>query len=268
MRQIGLGSAVCLAAALVLWALPASAGEQYWCLGERATIVGSNRGDRLRGTEGRDVIVGRGGLDRIRGLGGNDVICGNGFYIGAHDSHGADYLYGGAGDDRISGGKGDDANFGGRGDDVIFANEGAEYLSYGDALIGGPGDDRLVGGDLGELFIPGPGRDVIVAKASYRGSDSVHYTGASRGVHVDLARGMARGQGRDRLGNVENATGSEFGDVLIGSYERNALGGSGGDDVLRARSGNDSLDGGAGLDKAYGGSGRDYCEAEIRDSCM
>ncbi|MCA1680355.1 MAG: hypothetical protein LC777_16080 [Actinobacteria bacterium] len=67
------------------------------CLGERATIVGTARSDRLIGTSGHDVIVGRAGSDLIFGGGGDDRICGN---------RGYDSLYGENGDDLISGGAG------------------------------------------------------------------------------------------------------------------------------------------------------------------
>src|SRR4030095_10153734 len=47
------------------------------CNGKPATIVGTDGGDDLKGTQGPDVIVGLGGNDiNIKGLGGNDVICG------------------------------------------------------------------------------------------------------------------------------------------------------------------------------------------------
>lgn len=44
------------------------------CYGKVATIVGTERDDKIVGTAGADVIVGRGGMDRIYGGGGNDVI--------------------------------------------------------------------------------------------------------------------------------------------------------------------------------------------------
>jgi Tol biopolymer transport system component len=60
----------------------------FTCGGRQATIVGSDAGEKLKGTKGADVIVGNGGNDRIKGLAGNDRICG------------------GAGRDRIAGGAG------------------------------------------------------------------------------------------------------------------------------------------------------------------
>jgi hypothetical protein len=69
------------------------------CGGRVATIVGTDRGEKIRGTKGADVIATIGGDDRIAGRGGNDRICGGG---------GNDRLSGGGGRDRISGGPGRD----------------------------------------------------------------------------------------------------------------------------------------------------------------
>ena len=62
----------------------------YKCAGRRATIVGDDGKDKIKGTKKADVIVGNGGKDKIRGRGGNDRICG------------------GKGKDKLIGGKGKD----------------------------------------------------------------------------------------------------------------------------------------------------------------
>jgi uncharacterized repeat protein (TIGR01451 family) len=87
------------------------------CRRKLATIVGSPRADRLRGTKRRDVIAGLGGNDSIKGLGANDVICG------------------GRGRDRLLGGPGRDTLLGGPGRDTLLGGAGR------DRLLGGPGRD-------------------------------------------------------------------------------------------------------------------------------
>jgi Ca2+-binding RTX toxin-like protein len=109
--------------------------------------VGTNRGDRMRGTAGPDLLFGLGGRDRIAARGGNDLICGGG---------GADRIDGGTGDDVVIGGRGDDVVRGGAGDDVVRGDTGA------DDLVGGPGDDILRGGPRADLFAPAPGADTLV----------------------------------------------------------------------------------------------------------
>lgn len=83
------------------------------CAGKRATIVGTDVRNEIKGTKRADVIVALGGNDRVRGRGGSDRICG------------------GAGKDRLLGGGGNDRLFGGAGKDL---------------LVGGKGRDRLKGG--------------------------------------------------------------------------------------------------------------------------
>ncbi len=58
------------------------------CMGQKATIVGTRRGEVLKGTGHRDVIAALAGNDTVKGRGGNDLICG------------------GPGKDRIDGGPG------------------------------------------------------------------------------------------------------------------------------------------------------------------
>jgi Ca2+-binding RTX toxin-like protein len=66
------------AALIVLFAgmLPEAFAARLRCHGKQATVVGTARADRLRGTSIRDVIVARAGDDRIDGRGGADLICG------------------------------------------------------------------------------------------------------------------------------------------------------------------------------------------------
>ena len=78
------------------------------CNGQEATIVGSEKGEKIRGTSGNDVIVGLGGNDRIYGRGGNDIICGGEGNDKIHGNSGNDVLIGGLGADKIYGGHGVD----------------------------------------------------------------------------------------------------------------------------------------------------------------
>ncbi len=211
------------------------------CRGARATIVGTNKAERLRGTKGRDVILGLGGGDRISGRGGNDVICGGG---------GHDQIRAGGGRDRVYGQSGDDALFGGPGNDTLTFNEG--LFQFG---IGGTGDDRIVGN---QNFV------------------FVSYAGAPSGVTVDLGQGTASGgHGSDTLIDVTAVQGSKHDDTLSGDTGSNFLfaakgnddistgGNSGGFDEVVASEGPqqinafefDFVGGGAGDDTITGGEG-------------
>ena len=109
------------------------------CRGRTATIVGTDRNDRIKGSPGPDVIVGRGGDDVIRGEQGNDVLCGG---------YGNDELVGLAGNDRLSGGPGEDGLFGVGGNDIEVGGRGNDLMTSGggdagaDVLVGAPGWTR------------------------------------------------------------------------------------------------------------------------------
>ena len=61
----------------------------------------------------------------------------------------------------------------------------------------------------------------------------------------------------DRLGSIENLTGSNHNDTLSGDENPNVLKGGGGNDTLNGVGNNDTLDGGAGRDMLDGGAGID-----------
>jgi uncharacterized delta-60 repeat protein len=105
------------------------------CAGKRATIVGSPRSDRLKGTRRADVIVALGGNDRIAAGRGNDLICGG---------NGNDSIDGGLGNDRLYGQNGKDKLGGGSGKDALSGGDGKDKLSGGggrDSCAGGSGKD-------------------------------------------------------------------------------------------------------------------------------
>ena len=144
-------------AATGLMPMPATAQTTYTCLGEPATIVGTEENDLLHGTTGSDVMVGLGdldhvygraedsslpdegdlicggaGIDRVAGYGGNDVVAGNASNDAVTGDEGADRLAGGAGDDQVYGGAGHDWSRGGPDNDrIVDTSTGADQL-YGD----------------------------------------------------------------------------------------------------------------------------------------
>jgi Ca2+-binding RTX toxin-like protein len=87
------------------------------CQGQDATIVGTGRGDKLRGTKGDDVIAAKGGGDTVTGLRGDDLVCGG---------SGNDKLRGQGGDHTLNGGDGNDVHRGGGGTDVCRGGGGSD----------------------------------------------------------------------------------------------------------------------------------------------
>lgn len=294
---------VALGLAAAPW-LPAVAQlQQETCFGRKATIVGTDRNDRLVGTPGNDVIVAGEKNDRVYGRGGRDRICG-----GAQ----GDFLFGGPGRDLIDAGNGEiGASYGGRGADYLTDGENGFSDEYG-----GRGDDRIVG----EGTMVGGRGDDLFRRGSGPGYPSVNYLNAPGPITADLEAGTVSGDGHDRLDGVSVLSGSEFDDKirapaspvtsifgaagddvielfgppfegslptvnggtgadritgsdadegLSGGDGHDIVRGLGGNDALLGYRGNDRLLGGLGLDGADGGRGRDLCRSIERwqDRC-
>ncbi len=119
-----------------------------FCLGQRATIIGTIKKDKIQGTPGPDVIRGMRGADRISGLGGDDVICGD---------RGEDTIFGNEGDDHAKGGTNADKVRGQAGNDLLRGGSGV------DRIFGGAGNDTMFGGAKEGTFQSGgaTGRDSV-----------------------------------------------------------------------------------------------------------
>ena len=126
------------------------------------------------------------------------------------------------------------------GDNLIITNaieEGQESV----IVNAGGGDDTIIlnkDSTLKEAIDGGTGSDTI----SYQQSDD--------GVAVNLASGRGTGGSAegDVYRNIENVTGSEHNDVLVGDDGENILSGMAGDDILVGGAGADTLIGGEGND--------------------
>lgn len=149
------------------------------------------------------------------------------------------------GDDHLVGTPGRDVIAGLGGDDLLDGRGGH------DLLCGGRGSDGLIGGRGDDLLATGPGA-----------RDEVTWDDADRAVRVDLVRGTARGQGRDRvfLGRgIVHLT--AYDDTFRGSRHAEVVHAGDGDDTLRGGAGDDELyldtDESSGDDSAVAGPGDD-----------
>lgn len=98
-------------------------------------VHGTDRGDRIVGTPGRDVVFPGAGDDSVRS---------------------------GGGDDRIDTAYGRDAAYAGPGNDVVHTH------GNDDVLVGGAGVDLLYPGNGEDRIAAGPGRDWVVTRADGR----------------------------------------------------------------------------------------------------
>jgi len=247
----------------------------------KRVIVGTEGPDVIVGTKRADVILGFGGDDVLDGGGGSDVICGgdgNDVLLGAggpdrlsggtgNDTilgeSGADVLLGGQGGDIVEGGAGNDrANGGGQSLDIIaylFAPQGVEVnfatgtatgngsdqIKGFDTVVGSPWNDRLLGQEGEQWFVPMGGDDVVDGS---EGGDVLAYVVSVQAISVDLASGVATGEGTDTLTSLETVIGSPHDDSIIGDASYNYLLGLDGDDHLDGLAGEDTLEGGGGND--------------------
>ncbi|CAA6825077.1 MAG: Alkaline phosphatase (EC [uncultured Thiotrichaceae bacterium] len=190
---------------------------EWYCDGQLATIIGTNKADRLKGTSGDDVIVGLNGKDWIDGKGGNDIICGG---------KGEDNIIAGDGNDKVFGGRGNDLIRGGLGNDELHGDEGR------DTIKGDDGDDKAFGGKGADLIQGGAGNDELhgdEGRDTLKGEDGDDKAFGGKGA--DLIQGGA--------GN----------DELHGDEGRDVIQGGRGDDRLYGGKGKDELIGGKGDDE-------------------
>lgn len=233
---------------------------------DRITISGG-LASTVNGGEGSDQIFGSSGVDIINGGNGNDYI---------HGGAGIDTLSGGAGTDTLSyegSNLGVTVNMaqvtagliavsGGHANGDIVSNNfenvvGSQFNDtitgnpFNNVLIGLDGDDTLFSGDGNDTLIGGRGTDTFNGGA---GSDTLDYTlqnyEIADFVDVDLVRGTAF-VGRDQpviehFSSIENVTGCDGNDTIVGDAGANVIVGGDGLDQLFGGAGDDILLGGGG----------------------
>jgi Ca2+-binding RTX toxin-like protein len=132
-------------------------------------------------------------------------------------------------------------------DGVTFGDDDIYGYGGNDLIFGLTGDDHIVGG-AGADAINGGG-----------GSDTASYWNSTAGIIASLTAGA--GVGGDAEGdtytNIENLTGSDYADALVGNNSPNSLRGLDGNDFLDGKGGDDFMSGGSGNDTLKGGGGAD-----------
>jgi hypothetical protein len=159
------------------------------------------------------------------------------------------------------------------GSKTIAAGPGRQGIDGGldsDTIDGGEGDDFLRDGGGQSDLAPSGGNDLLVGGP---GDDVAQYFREDAPVAISLDNLANDGQaGETDNVQVENVSGTIFGDTLVGDGQSNILAGAGGGDVLRGMGGNDDLAGDfgtgslallrgiiapSGADTLDGGTGRD-----------
>jgi serralysin len=192
----------------------------------------------------------------IRGTNADD------FLLGDDITNGGDIMNGFGGNDSMFGRAGNDNINGDAGNDKLFGGDGNDSLDGG--LDGAPQTDTFI-----------QDSDTLDGGA---GLDTASWSQVQHGMFINLFQGLAFGKGNvDTLVSIENITGTNFVDSIIGDNNANIiqaaagddrLDAEGGNDFLSASGGNDTLIGGAGVDKMFGGSGADKFVFELASDSL
>ncbi|NBZ86338.1 calcium-binding protein [Stagnihabitans tardus] len=247
-------------------------------------IIGSIRGDLIKGNAADNLFVGGDGEDTLEGGGGFDTLdygAETGFQgvvIDEIDPQFTRDTFGKldvqSGFERIIGTARGDQFFvwdyfvreiiAGDGDDLIQMLGGATTV-HNSRLFGGDGNDAIYGSDSSDFLFGGTGNNFAAAAGgddvymSSGGNDTfeggagfnlVNFELVTQGVNVDLTTALAFAGLTQILTftGVQGVKGSHQGDLLTGDAGANLIDGSEGDD---------GLTGGDGADTIYGGAGRD-----------
>jgi Ca2+-binding RTX toxin-like protein len=146
-------------------------------------------------------------------------------------------------------------------------------------MVIGTGDYALNGNGLDNVLTGGAGNDTLQGGAGNdtlhggQGVDTVTYILSTSGVNarLDINRGINDGLGgADTFTGIENLTGSNLADLLIGDAGNNVIDGAIGNDVLLGFDGNDTLIGGSGggFNEMYGGRGDDLYIVDAGDTLI
>jgi Ca2+-binding RTX toxin-like protein len=239
---------------------------------------------------GDDVLNGGNvGFELLFGNTGADVINGGeNFDIAFWSGAAAVNVTIGAGANDGEPGEGDDV----RGDvegiqgtqfaDVLIGNDQANDISgFGgqDTIEGGGGPDSLDGGDAADTIMGQDGNDSLRGGAKADdlsgglGTDDMRYDDHGGPVTVTIdnlandggGSGGGGAEGDNVRTDIEEVSGTEFNDTLIGSGQDNVLVGREGDDEVSGEGGDDDVfgdfefqSGTAGADDVGGGAGDDF----------
>lgn len=135
--------------------------------------------------------------------------------------------------------------------DTFSSIENLTGSAFNDTLIGDANNNTLKGGAGNDILEGLAGADKLIGGL---GNDTASYEHANAAVTADLSglffaahlqQGDAQG---DTFDSIENLSGSQFNDILIGDAGNNIIYGGDGDDVLEGLGGADTFIGGNGND--------------------
>lgn len=222
-------------------------------------LNGNGGDDILNGGRGADVLAGGRGFDSASYASSNTSVKIN-FKSGfqSRESKGDTFVsierfIGSNFDDTFIGASGNDVFEGGGGADRLVGGAGRDAASYSTAksgvvvsLVTGSADgdsftsiEDLIGSRFNDTFMGTSGANRFFGDA---GVDTVSYFESTQGVGINLDTGVfTGGAAGDRFFSIEQVTGSNFDDILIGDMSDNRLFGTQGSDTLTGNGGEDTF---------------------------
>lgn len=131
-------------------------------------IIGTDKSEKIIGTDGNDLIFALGGSDKVLGKKGHDCIVGGDGHDTLYGQDGNDVILGGEGSDSLRGNDGKDYLYGGPGSDSLKGGNGNDFLYGGDnsdSLKGDNGNDLLDGEEGSDTAKGGQGIDTCTAES-------------------------------------------------------------------------------------------------------
>jgi Ca2+-binding RTX toxin-like protein len=211
-------------------------------------VIGTNFIDTLTGSAASDTLEGGAGDDILRGATGADILRGG---LGIDT---ADYASSAIGVTVRFDGLG--SSSGEAEGDTLFGIERAIGSNSADIFYGSTTAEEAIGGLGADLFYGSSGADIYNGGADF---DEVSYTSSASGVTINLIdRSLSTGDAlNDVYTDIEQFSGSNFADIIIGTAGNDNLLGKSGNDIIDGGIGDDNLSGDQGDDIFYGSAGSD-----------
>lgn len=243
-----------------------AAGDSYVNI---RNLLGSAFNDTLQGDQYANILTGNDGDDTLEGMLGADTLKGGDGSDTASYTSSATAVRADLNDYHTNTGLASE-------NDVYELIENLLGSDFNDTLVGSSGINRLDGGKGDDLLIGNAEGDQLIggddnqsgSGSSLTGGDTASFETASTAVTASLTTYFGYGGSvlqagdalHDTYSEIENLTGSNHNDLLIGDPGTNIL--TGGD-------GNDTLEGMGDADKLVGGNGSDtasYAHAAPTDA--
>ena len=198
----------------------------------------------VAGSSSNDTLIGDANADTLESYGGNDyMFAGTGnttFWLYGETATSTTLIIGGPGSDTVWGNSTPNT--------WQLTGTGAGKVN----AVTFSGITSLLGGLSTDTFVFHPGASFAGTINGNYGVNTLDYSAFTAGIVVNLRAGAATGTGR--IAYIQNVTGGQGNDILVGDASANVLNGGPGSNLIIGGGGADQLVGGPGSDLLIAGS--------------